>query len=74
LLGGFVKFGFCVILEAALKSFQNLGRRLAGSADDEDAIETALVFSICIRQSDLHDSLGVCYMPLLLRRPVYGLG
>ena len=46
-----MQFRLCVILEAALKNFQNLRRRLPGGAHDEDAIEAPLVFPIRIRQS-----------------------
>jgi hypothetical protein len=67
LLGGFVKFGLCVIVEASPKNLQNLSRRLAGGAHDEDTIETPLVFSVCCCQIGFCGGVSVPDIPLLLR-------
>jgi hypothetical protein len=73
LLRCFVKFSLGVVVEASVKYLKNFRGRLTRSAYDEDPIETALVFSIRVGQSELHRDLRVFYVPLLLRRPFYRL-
>jgi hypothetical protein len=71
LFGGFVKLGGGVVLEASSKNFQNLRCGFTGRTNDEDTIEAALVLPIRVRQSLLYATLGLLYIPLLLRRPFY---
>jgi hypothetical protein len=49
LLGSFTQLGLCIIIETMLKNTQNLGRGFSRRAHNKDAMETPLIFSICIR-------------------------
>ena len=69
LLSRLVKFSLCVVVKPSLKNFQNLRRRLARGANNEDSIVTLLVFSVGSCQRDLHGIVSVDDVALFLRRP-----
>src|ERR1700722_2365379 len=61
-----------VILQAGFEKGEDLGRRLAGGADDEDTFEFLLVAAVCVCEGEA--GCVVCAdVLLLLRGPLQGL-
>ena len=69
LFGGFAKFALVVIAQSSLENLQNLIRRFARGADDEDAMESFFIFTIRSRENELCVISGCGDAALFFFRP-----
>src|SRR5260370_28689342 len=72
MLRRFLEFGVLGIFHSSLQNLQKLRGGLAGRTNDENTIESALVFPIPFSERNFYGIVGPCDVLLLLRRPGNG--